>query len=76
MGVEMTASRDFTLDKYRVLCESVLSNGYTAYTVYNYLSKKPESNSVIMRHDVDRKPENARRVRMVELDQKVMECEY
>ena len=76
MRVEMKASRDFTLDKYGVLCESILSNGYTAYTVYNYLSKKPESNSVIMRHDIDRKPGNAVKMRMVELDQKVMGCEY
>ena len=71
MGVEMKASRDFTLDKYGVLCESILGNGYAAYTVYNYLSKKPESNFVIMRHDVDRKPGNA--LGMVELEQKVME---
>lgn len=68
MGVEMKASRDFTLDKYRVLCESILSNGYTAYTVYNYLSKKPESNSVIMRHDIDRKPENALKMAELEYD--------
>jgi hypothetical protein len=69
-GAEMKASRDFTRDKYGVLCESILSKGYTAYTVYNYLSKKPESNSVILRHDVDRKPGNA--LGMAELEQKVM----
>ena len=31
-GVEMVASRDFTLGKSGVLCESVLSGGYMAVT--------------------------------------------
>ena len=43
MGVEMKASRDFTLDEYGVLCESVLSSGYMAYDIYNHLSKTTDN---------------------------------
>lgn len=38
-GAEMKASRDFTLDKYEVLRECILSGGYMAYDIYNHLSK-------------------------------------
>jgi len=51
-------SLDFTLGKYQELCQ-VLVEKYTVYTVSEYLSKKPEGNIAIMRHDVDRKIRNA-----------------
>ncbi|MGA2913397.1 MAG: hypothetical protein ABSE07_07750 [Methanoregula sp.] len=47
-------SLDFTLDKYQELCQVILEK-YKVYTVFGYLSKKPEGNIAVIRHDVDRK---------------------
>jgi hypothetical protein len=59
--------RDFTLERYRELCRA-LQKDYVFYTVYRYLSEKPESNVVVMRHDVDRNIMNALRMAEVEQD--------
>lgn len=56
---------DFTLRKYRELCEAILKAGYVPMTVESYL-EKPLGRVVILRHDVDRKPESA--LRMAELE--------
>ncbi|MEQ9186993.1 MAG: hypothetical protein RLP15_04610 [Cryomorphaceae bacterium] len=59
-------SKDFTLKIYDELLEAWASKGYTFYTMHDYLLSPPTSGaSVILRHDVDRKPENA--LRMAEL---------
>lgn len=58
---------DFTLDKYKELCLTLLESGYDPLSVYAYLSsKKKNDKQVIMRHDVDRKPMNA--LKMAELE--------
>ena len=63
---------DFTLDKYRVLCHTLQTNGYTPLTVRDFLNKKsirspaPETRIVILRHDVDRKITNALRMANLE----------
>nr|QNO48046.1 hypothetical protein IDMEPGOH_00002 [Methanosarcinales archaeon ANME-2c ERB4] len=44
--VEIKASRDFTLDEYGVLCESMLSGGYMAYDIYNHLSKTTDNERI------------------------------
>jgi hypothetical protein len=54
-------SRDFTLDKYQELCE-VLKKNYRIFTVFEYLSERPEGNIAVMRHDVDRKINNSLRM--------------
>lgn len=41
--MDLNVSRDFTLDKYGVLYESVLSSGYMAYDIYNHLSKTTDN---------------------------------
>jgi hypothetical protein len=51
-------SLDFTLDKYQELCQ-VIGEKYKVYTVFEYLSEKPEGAIAVMRHDVDRKIKNA-----------------
>ena len=56
---------DFTLEKYRELCKAIVKN-YEPLTVVSYLEDKPSGKTVIMRHDVDRKPENA--LKMAELE--------
>jgi len=58
--------RDFTMAKYGELCRVLLGAGYTPVTVYQYLTDPPGGRTVVLRHDVDRKPENA--LRMAELE--------
>lgn len=48
-------NRDFTLQKYTVLCESLINSNYVPITVQDYIQKSPSSAFVILRHDVDRK---------------------
>jgi len=63
-------SRDFTLDKYRELCQAIIGSGYGLVTVRGYLENRDlPSKVVILRHDVDRKPGNA--LRMAELEREL-----
>lgn len=57
--------RDFTLKKYHELCEVILEK-HTPITVESYLIKKPLERFAILRHDVDRNPENALKMAEVE----------
>ena len=60
---------DFTLDKYRELCEAILRSGYRVVTVHQYLvdSRTRELDKVVLlRHDVDARPENARHMGRLE----------
>lgn len=57
---------DFTMEKYGELCRALLDTGYTPMTVHQYLSDGPDGRAVVLRHDVDRRPENA--LRMAELE--------
>jgi RNA binding exosome subunit len=58
---------DFTIDKYRKLCDALLRSGYSVSTVTSYLGNpKQAQNVLIMRHDVDRKPHRALLMAQVE----------
>ena len=59
--------RDFTLQKYKELCEAIMEE-YMPLTIESYLTKKPPGKFVILRHDVDRKPETALRMAKLEND--------
>lgn len=50
---------DFTLKKYRFLLETLISNGYCFQTFKDFLEKPHEGKTIILRHDVDLKPENS-----------------
>ncbi|WP_214041481.1 hypothetical protein [Methanoculleus sp.] len=52
--------------KYGELCRALLGASYTPATVYQYLTEPPGGRTVVLRHDVDRKPENA--LKMAELE--------
>lgn len=52
-------NRDFTLHKYRMLCESVVKSDYVPTTVRDHIRNPLASAIVIMRHDVDRKIDTA-----------------
>ena len=70
--ISKETTRDFTLDKYRELCRTLQTSGYTPLTVRDYLMGKstdsPDSEKkiVILRHDVDRKIMNALRMAKLE----------
>jgi hypothetical protein len=58
---------DFTLGKYRELCATIVESKYTALTFNQYFSLNNIPGKIIMlRHDVDRKPEKA--LKMAELE--------
>jgi hypothetical protein len=57
--------RDFTLKTYKVLLESILDAGYSIQTFEDFL-REPIRKVVVLRHDVDERPENA--LKMAELE--------
>ncbi len=62
-------TRDFTLEKYKELCESIIDSGYEIFTVKDYLQRHPTSGFVILRHDVDSRPWMA--LKMAELESRL-----
>ena len=62
--------KDFTLDIYRALLETLQTKGYQLIGYADYLkSRQPSANSqklVILRHDVDAKPMNSLRTAQIE----------
>lgn len=50
--------QEFTLTTYKILLQELLPNGYSFQTFQDFI-QQPEDKAVILRHDVDRKPENA-----------------
>jgi hypothetical protein len=50
--------RDFTIATYRVLISSLEEQGYRFYTFEQFQNEKP-SKAVILRHDIDKRPEQA-----------------
>lgn len=61
---------DFTLGKYQQLCKTIVDSGYEVKTVRDYLAETPPHAAyvVILRHDVDRKPERAVSMAVLERD--------
>ena len=49
---------DFTLSRYLELCRAIIQSGYTATTVFDYLTQNLDR-CIILRHDVDRKVDRA-----------------
>jgi len=66
---------DFTLNKYKDLLQFLRDN-YEICTVEEYLSKRPNNNFVILRHDVDRSPKNALKMAEVERELGVRSTYY
>ncbi len=63
------ANLDFTLTKYWQLCDTICCRHYTNSTVADYLANHNLGQRVVvLRHDVDRKPQRA--LRMAKLEQK------
>jgi len=63
----MVMRRDFTLETYRTLCKAILENNITPMRLCDYISSSRGKKKVaIIRHDVDKKPENA--LKMAEME--------
>ena len=58
--------RDFTLDTYRKFISALTERGYRFCTLEDVCSKNPAEPYIVLRHDVDRMPDNA--LRMAELE--------
>ena len=61
--------RDFELEKYGKLCETIVQENYKILTFKDYISEEPKDKFVILRHDVDSKPYRA--LRMARLENKL-----
>jgi hypothetical protein len=70
-------ARDFTYDVYERLIDAVVDHDYETLTVREYVSRetRPER-FFLMRHDVDRKPENALDMARIEADAGVATSYY
>lgn len=59
--------RDFSLDIYRELLETLLDQGYQIIAYADYLKRKEKRGKfIILRHDVDAKPENSLKTAQIE----------
>jgi DNA-binding phage protein len=67
---------DFTHRKYKDLCQAVVSSGYIPLTVHDYLTQGHANNCIILRHDVDRKPNRARKMANIEHDHGITSTYY
>jgi hypothetical protein len=53
-------SLDFTLQRYEMLCQAILESGYQPMPIAQYIiGQSAGENTVVLRHDVDRRPANA-----------------
>jgi hypothetical protein len=59
---------DFTFAKYKELCETIVESIYSTLTFNQYFHSKNNISEkfILLRHDIDRKPENA--LKMAELE--------
>ena len=52
--------KDFSIEVYKALLSAINNAGYRVLTVKEYLMQKGQDDALILlRHDVDRRPENA-----------------
>ena len=58
--------KDFSLDIYRELLESLQKQGYKLISFADYCNGKRPKKFVILRHDVDAKPENSLKTAQIE----------
>ncbi|MFC2060268.1 hypothetical protein ACFLTZ_04150 [Chloroflexota bacterium] len=70
-------SLDFTLDKYRELCEAITNSRYTSLTVGTYLTaQNPSQKCIVLRHDVDSQPSPALRMAEIEKEYEIKSTYY
>ena len=67
--------KDFSLKIYRELIALLKNRNYITQTLENFI-KEPYDRVIILRHDVDRKPENALRMAKLENELEVKATYY
>ena len=68
--------QDFTLKIYKKFLHSLLANGYSFQTLENFIEPPNKEKIVILRHDVDRKPENALVISKIEKEASIRASYY
>lgn len=70
-------SLDFTLTKYRELCEVISNSKYKPMGLESYLTQKEGYGKIIiLRHDVDSRPEHSLRIAEIEKEYKLRSTYY
>ena len=67
---------DFTFAKFRELCEALSSSGYELLTVRGYLQGNAQKRFVILRHDIDVKPERGLEMAEIEKEHAIRSTYY
>ena len=62
----MVNMRDFSLAVYHELLQALLRHGYSFSTMEAFVSSEPRGHSIVLRHDVDKLPENAFQTALLE----------
>lgn len=67
---------DFTFAKFRELCGALSSSGYELLTVRDYLQGNEQKRFVILRHDIDVKPERGLKMAEIEKEHGIRSTYY
>jgi hypothetical protein len=66
---------DFTLKKYKLLLEAIINSDYSIQTFEDFV-RNPEEKAIVLRHDVDRLPENAAQLAFIEHNLRIKASYY
>ena len=67
---------DFTLARYKELCDAILNSEFVPLTVESYITEPAPNKFIILRHDVDKKPENALEMAKIETEKGISATYY
>lgn len=67
--------RDFTIEAYRQTLNAIKTAGVKTLGVVKWVDKRPDS-GILLRHDVDRKPQNALRIAQLENEYNISSTYY
>lgn len=67
--------RDFTIDAYRQTLNAIKTAGVRVFCVAKWFSECPDS-GILLRHDIDRKPQNALRIAKLEKEYQISSTYY
>ena len=68
--------RDFTLQTYKKFLTTFRDGGYLFYTFAAWCKDRPSGKILILRHDIDKKPENALKIALLESELGVKSTYY
>ena len=68
---------DFTFSKYKELCQAIIDSGYPVLNIEKYLSLKNKPDTyILLRHDVDIKPERSLIISQIEAEFNISSTYY